>query len=503
MNQEPLSRPGGQPPFESQSSNPGTNQPGGPTPQVHDPYAGVVTSTSFGPPKKSRKKKILLTLAAVLVIMGIGAGGVFGFYLPSTPANVWKTGLNRSGEALGKVVTSATEKEKLEAFKKSQMNASVAFNHNMGNFSGTFAAKFDDKKSDGSFDVSVTEKDMPAKQLTLKYLSELKDGSLYPDIYFQLTGIKAIGGEELEAFVPGISEFDGKWIGIDAEYLKSLGMPLEEAQPGQQNQEESVSAEDISEIARTVTNTTNEYVLTSNPDKALFEQRKYVGKETVDGIKAHHYQVGINKQHAKDFCRALIERVAATKIMKKVPGYGEQGTSKEALEQSITSCQTSAEEEIKQDYTFDMWIDTKYKLIYKIRAANPDDKDSYTDIGQIYKGGDELSLFVATYDGKNQSESKATLETNMKTNQTKANLTFKSTKTDDPFDFTMTLDAMPFTEEIKIEKPAGTVPIQDVLQRLGIDPNAPGLPIWGLSPARGDDTMNPSQVDLNQPIYRF
>lgn len=497
MNQEPRSTAGGQPPFEPQSnnSNPGESPE---TPRIHDPYAGVVSSAAFAPPKKSRKKKVLLFCAAVVLLLGIGAGAVFGFYLPNTPANVWKTGLNRSGEALGSVVTSATEKDKLDAFKKSQINASVTFNHSAATYSGTFAAKFDDKKSDGSLDISVAEKDMPAKQVSLKYLSELKDGSLYPNIYFQVTGLKAIGGEELEAFVPGISEFDGKWIGIDAEYLKSLGLPAEEAKPDEQNKEQSITADEISELARTVTNTVNEYILTANPDKAIFEQRKFVGKETVDGVKAYRYQVGMNKQHAKDFCKAIIERMAATKIAKKVPGYSEQNAARQ-VEESIKSCQTSADEDIKQDYTFDMWIDAKYKLIYKIRATSPDDKDVYTDIGQIYKGGDELSFFLNTHDGKNQSESKATVETNIKTNQTKANFTFKSTKQDNPFDMTLSLDAKPFTEEIKIEKPAGTVPVQDVLQRLGIDPSAIGSPLWGLSSLSSEGR----EPQLDQPTYTF
>lgn len=504
MNQESFPNSGGQSPSEPQSTNSNQAESNNQAPKIHDPYAGVVSSAAFAPPKKSRKKKILLICGAVVLLMGAGAGAVFGFYLPNKPDNVWKTGLNRSGEALGSVVNSATEKSKLESFKKSQVNASVALSHSDAKYSGTFAAKFDDTKSDGSFDVSITEKDLPAKQLGVKYLSELKSGSLYPSLYFQITGLKAFGGEELEAFVPGISEYDGKWIGIDADYLKSLGMPVEETKPEEQNKDQSISADDVSELARTMTNTVNEYVLTANPDKALFEQRKFVGKETVDGVKAYHYQVGINKQHAKDLCRATIERIAATNIIKKVPTYTDENTSKAMQEDQIKSCQESAEKDIKQDYTFDMWIDAKYKLIYKIRATSPDDAEMYTEIGQIYKGGDELSLFLATHDGKAQSESRATLETNMKTNQTKANLAFKSTNAENPFDLTMTLEAKPYAEEIKIEKPAGTVPVQDVLQELGIDPNAVGSPLlWGLSPTSGDDMGDPSQLDLDQPIYTF
>lgn len=469
---------------------------------TNDPYASVIYGGA-GAPRKSKKKKIVLWSSLVLLLALGGAGFVFGYYLPNKPENVWKTGLNRTGEALQKTVTTATEKSRMDSFAKSQVSADARFTSADSTVTGTLATTYDERKQNGNLDVTIKQTEQPDKVFGAKFLSELKEGSLYPSLYFQLNGLKSLGIEGLEVFFPGISEYDGKWIAVEEDYIRSVTEEIAKAKtdqpeaaqptPAEPKKEEPVSSEDVAELARTTTGVLGEYLLTTEPTKAVFEQRKFIGKETVEGMKTYRFQVAINKAHAKDFCKAMVERVYATAIGKKtIANDPDQQVNDKAKESRTKECQDSVENDIKQDETFDLWIDTKYKLVHKIRAYS-DDKKTYADIGQTYKGGDDLSLFVIMHEDEDPTtDDKLTLDTNLKSGETKVALTMKSAKEGDVYDLSAALSAKPYTEEIKIEKPAGAVPVKSIFERYGIDPAA-------LTSLVGGSTAEPEYTESDLP----
>lgn len=453
----------------------GTVQPTGESQSEEDRYAKVITGNA-GLPRKSKKKKLLLSGILVLVLLLVAGGVVFGYYLPNKPENIWDASLNRTGEALNSVTVSATEKNKLEAMGRSQITASAEKSGNGGGFSATFKTTFDKSKADGSLDVTSQSEGQPDEAFSAKFLSELKEGSTYPSLYFQLTNFKALGLEGLELGFPGINEYDGKWIAIEEEYLRSLAeqaMAAGQAAPNpetQKTKEETVTADDIAAFARALSGATQEYILTADPNKAVLERRSFVGKETVEGIKTYHYKAGINKTHAKDFCKAMTERVWETEAYKKLLGAGTTDEQRaDSKKKSIESCQKSVDN-MKQERTFDIWMDSKYKLVHKIRFTDEEKKNNYTEIGQNYKGGDQLSLFVATHDADQSSDGKLTLDVNLKTNETKASFTQDNTSAENSSSLKASLAAKPFKEEIKIEKPAGAIPIQSIFERYQFDP---------------------------------
>ncbi len=497
-----------QPPTQPQPSSlpPQTE---GPKPPVDDPYARAVYSDTGA--AKSPKKRLLLWSGVVVFLALMGGGAVFGFYLPNQPSNVWKTGLNRTGDALEKTTASMTEKSKLEAFGKSQMSGSAELKGKDYAYTASFSNKFDKNKSDGNLDVIAKNAGQPDKKFGAKFLSELKEGSMYPSIYFQLSGLKTLGIESLEQYLPGVSGYEGKWIAIEEEYIRSLvdqarqmsGVALPETTtPTETKKEDRVTADDVAGLTRTISGLTSEYVFTADPAKAIFEQRKFVGKETVEDMKTYHYEVGINKAHAKDFCKAAVEKIFASSVYKKtlsVEGVSAGADAdKQQQESTIKGCQESVDTDIKDDRTFDMWIDAKYKLVHKIRMSS-EDKSSYVDFGQIYKGGDDLSLFIASHtnasEGSNESNVKITIDTNLKSNETKANFTAKAGRDESAIDVTATFEAKPLTEEIKIEKPTGAVPIKNIFDTYGVDPV--GLVSLGLLGMGSDLQALPSESDTS------
>ncbi|HYF96413.1 MAG TPA: hypothetical protein VD947_00040 [Patescibacteria group bacterium] len=445
----------------------------------------------------SKKKKLALVLAPLLAVI-IAAAGIFGFYIPNRPDNVWNTGLDRSGEAIDKLVVDVTEKDQIEQLKKSEMTATIDVRYQDVSFSGSSTAKFEPSKLDGSLSFSSKEGDKAEQALKLRLLGQLAEGAVYPNIYVQLSGLKSLGAEYVDA---EMVEYDGKWIEISEEYMKSFGFIPQE----NETKDDYITADDVSQIARAISGTTREYVLSSDKDKAVLEQRSFEGKEKIDGVTTYHYKAGINKAHAKDYCKALAERLISTDAYKKLPGVDKSKINEEK-DGAKKECDESVDRDIKDNETFDVWVDSKYKLISKIRVYESDDKQSYMDIGQTYKGGDKLSLYTAFYDTKDKLEVKFVLDTDVKTKQTKGTITATWGENDSAGEVKVTFEAKPYTEELNVEKPEGTIPIKDILAKFGIDPSgiSSGINMQSTDAARKSD-INAiySQLEVNFAINGF
>lgn len=409
-----------------------------------------------------RSKKITAIIAAQIIVILLVVGGVFGYYLPNRPGAVWNTGLDRSGQALDKLLAQATGKQQLESFKKSQIDASLSVNAEGGSFKGDFTGRFDQSKADGNLNVSV-DTGGNSEKLAMKYISILASGATYPDFYIQLNGIKALGAD---SFVPGVSDYDGKWISVDSNYFKSLGLPV--PTPGQNSDSNKINAGNVSELIRAVSSVSKDYILTSNKDRAVIKQVKFVGKEKTDGISTYHYIAAIDRDHAKDYCKALYEKVSTTAIYKNFNSNNQDKINK-SKESDIKACQ-DYDTNIKTN--FDLWVDAKYKLIHKIRIPDDTNKQAYTEVGQNYKGGDDISFFVNYHDGKSPVDINLTFSTNTKSIDSKGELTVKGGKGSSVYDGKVTFDIKPLSGDLNIEKPANSIPIQEIFNKYGIDPGA-------------------------------
>ncbi len=416
--------------------------------------------TPTTPPSKKSKKKPLLIGGSIGLMLLLVATGVFGFYLPNRPSAVWNTGINRTGKALNSVVQSATEKKTLETLSTSKISGEVNATYQGGTYKGTITSKFKDNDSDTGVTVTTksTEADM---NVGLKVLTETVKDSSYPNTYFQFTGLKELG--VLDMISPGLGDYEGKWISVPAAtYQKWI-----EQFSGEESEEAKYSSADIAEISQTVIGVTNDYVFSTDPEKAVLKQNSFVGKETVDGIKTYHYKVSINQEHAKDYCVALVNQVTKTKAFKNITGYSDEDI-KTTREDGAKSCKDTPTDSIKSSDEYDMWIDGKYKLIYKVRVNDKDTKGDYQEFGQRYTGGDVLTLFYNLHSEENKGDVKMSLAYNTKTFVTTMTLDGKSNNEDGPSSLDAKVTFEPSKDEVKITAPKDAVPIETILQQLGI-----------------------------------
>ncbi len=451
-------------PFASQ---PFMNQPIPGQPVPTQPGVPPLTPTSDQPiehvdpanqPNKKTTKRLIIVVIVLLSVLALAAIAYFFLiFIPNQPQNVWKTGLNRSGKVVDTISSKVGDKETLDALKKSEVNATVSATAGSLSYDGSVDVKYDAANATGDIKLSQKGDGEADKVFTAKFMSQLKGTAQLPSVYLQFSGLKSLG---LDQFLPALTSYENKWISIDESYLKSMGLTPESVK---ESKDKQLTSKDVSDGVQAVVTTTSDYLLTANPKKAVFEQRKFVGKQKVDGKTAYHYIVGINKQHAKDYCAAIAGTLVQTEAYKKIV------SSSSDQKDSITKdCQKSVDE-IKDSDTFDMWIDAKYKLIYKLRFTDEKDKNSYTEIGQNYQGGSAFTIFVKDHNAADKTDVTFALEADLKAHHSKGAITAVS-QGDTPYNIKITLEAKPYTGDIKADTPAGAISIEEVLKALGIDP---------------------------------
>ncbi len=427
-------------------------------PPVSD--AKPVIGGGASPGKARRKSKWLVLVSVAVVLLLAGGGAVYGLYLPNTPSGVWKAGLKRSGDALDGLLQTATKTDKLKAYSTATLKGALDATMEDVSYKGSFNTTFDKDSLDGGLDVTL-KSGTESRTVGVKVLSEAPKTGLYPDVYFKVTGFKDLG---YDALLPGIANYDGKWIKIDAAYFKSIAGSF--APQGGSDTTPKLSSKDAADAARALMAVTKQYVFTTDKDKAILVQKSYLGKEKMDGgITAYHYKVGLNNDHTLAYCIALGDAFLSTHAYKAVTG----STSSEiadAKKANTDSCKDTAKNSEKDAGEFELWMDTQYKLVHKLRFTDTEDKNTYVDVGQLYKGGNKLSAFV-TYHSKT-NDTKFTSDINLDTSTTNLKLTSKDTG-DSPYDLTATLDATVSKEPVTITPPTGATSFTDLLKSLGLD----------------------------------
>lgn len=453
-----------------------------------EPLAGPAPLGTIAP-VASRSKKLPLIIGGALAGVALIGGLVFGWYLPNTPSNVYSTGINRSGKAISSLITEASSQSKLDAIKASTITGSLDATVGTGHYTGDITTSFDEKDLTAGLKIT-TKADGQSTDLSADVLSQIKSGKTYPDIFFKLSGIKSLG---VDAYYPGVSDFDGKWISVSSDYLESIGGNYLKTTDNTQKQ---ITSADISEVARAAADVTQQYLFSTNTDKAVFEKRSFVGKETLDDTSVYHYKVGVNTAHAQAYCVALTNSFIATNAYKKVTGASASEIA-ESKKSAADGCKQSTKDALKTGGSYDMWIDGHYKLIYKIRVYANDKSGNYTDVGQRYKGNKVLTLFATSHDAKNKADGRFEVTTNLGSNRTDGSLTYKTNASSDvPVNISLKFRATVDSKAVQVTPPTTSVPLSDVLSRLGLGATSDGTinPASPVITAKAEDTRR--QVDI-------
>lgn len=439
-------------------------------------FIGGSTGVNFENPK--RKKQLIILAGIIMFILLSMVGFVFGYYMPNKPENVFKKGVSNTGKAIVYVADKYTSDEQLSKLEKSEFKSDLKAKFQENDFTGSFNGVFDSKKltADLKFE---SKSGSTTDDLSIKTKSVLPDNSTYPNVFLQMDGSLV---NFLDFFVPGASSYKGKWISIDSKYLEELAAATAQtdSKPSEKSQE-NITREDVAELAKTTANVTNEFIFATDPSKAVLENRLYVGKEKEDDISTYHYEVGFNKKNAQTYCKEINSRIYDLNIAKKIESNDQ--SREKAKKSAVDRCDKDVEESLKDDPTFDMWIDKSSKAIYKVRFSSKETDEpsktkagsykqggntSYVDFGQRFKGSDNLSFFIKAHSDRDKSDWSFNYDINGKDITTKGELKYKN----EGGEINATFETKPFNGEIDVNAPKDTVDIREVLKKFGYDPLA-------------------------------
>ncbi len=410
-----------------------------------DPLELDNVKTKTSQKKPFFKKLTALPIAIIAALLIIGGGSAATYYaviVPNNPEMLWKTSLSNSAKGLEKIA----EYQNKQSESKGQ------------SFNGSFKGKVSDVVFDGNINgktyESNSETNLDVGAAGTRYTLDLKtivpENANNPDIYFKVTGVKGLV-DILGAADPTIqSQFgsiDSQWFFIDHTLLDQLS-------EGSENKiSTQISPEDLNRIVQTVVSKTNEYILSSDEQKAVILVAENVGAEKLDDRDVYHYKVQINKDNFKSYVKSLSDSINQLNI----ESIKVDDKTVEEINKSIDL--------IKDTTTADMWLDKSTKLIRKLKFTDPESAENSLEISLNYNGGDVLPLLIKFTSSEKDNKSLLSFgfDLNTKENSTKVTANFSNEGENDDSNFNLTVDTKPNNEQVDTNAPEGAKSVIELI----------------------------------------
>lgn len=433
----------------TQSTEPQTPAPFGAQPQFA-PAPGA------RPPRKSRRPLAIGLAAAVAVVLAGSSTFVFAYYIPTRPENVWGSGLANSGRALTSLNDKLTSSDNLNKLSKYELSgtfdatepADASTGTDAISVKGTLSMKADGTHSNSAVTGSVTS-GSKTMNLSLNSITNPVANSPYPDVYLQVSGIKDLGLDDL---FPGVSTYDGKWISIPSTYLQQT---LKDQ--GTTSTDKSVTKEDVAEFSTAVTKVISNDVFTSNANKSILVRKDFIGHEKKNDRDSYHYTATVSAAHAATFCKDLSTAISTTSLYKKLNTTG-------TVDSDTKDCTDYFAKSFPESKTIDVWMDSGYRVLSAIRFNPNTSGTDTTEIGQTFVDITKPSFYVS-----GTSADSGTGKVTMTVDQSSLDTTLDVDITSkDASKLTAHAEVKPYDGSFQSTPPTATVPIQDVLNTLGV-----------------------------------
>lgn len=407
-------------------------------------------------PAGKRPKKLLIGLAAGLVLIIGVVAWYFGYYM--NPSTVYDQSLKNTGKGYDKLVDYVDAQDKLP---QKGYTGSGSYKVKTGTFStdGKVAVKGDSANGELTFDIGLGATRVNADIRTIKSSGDT------PDIYVKASDIKGLGTIiGVPALDTSLAKIDNTWIVIDHTFIDNLNsIATAQAQADSSAMQGPTHAQLLDE-ARAFGKVNQQYLFSTDKNKAVTKVVKNYGKETVDGHKTYHYKVILQKDNVKKYIYAQRDALKASTLN----DWLKKNKYDTYAYDSFNSAADSTKD-IKSTDTYDVWMDISHRIIYKVRFSGKQNPASnYVDVGLDYKGGDTFPFFVNGNFKDSQSTDSFSFVTTLDTKSGDIGFKFNS-QAGGSDGGTVAADFIlkPATTAIKVSKPSGAIPLSQVLSELG------------------------------------
>ncbi len=406
-------------------------------------------------PGGGKKRWAVPAIVAIALLVVLGGGYVFAFYLPNRPSAIYAASLDKSGKAVDALV---------------QYGDSVAAkNYKSSTFSGTLHVKTSsvsfDASLNGMYDqnanaTATLNADVLGQKVGVNVRSVRDTSNTSPDVYLQLSGVKPT----LDSLgLSSLDTLDGQWLSVDHTLIDTVAANATQTSAASDLATAKFpTTAQVEDAVSKVQTVNKQYIFTTNSKTAVLKQSSFVGKETKDGRNMYHYKVGYNKTNLQAYVNSLGTALNSSSLntwAKTVNDGKDISASLKGLHDSINNA--------KANYTFDVWVDAKTKLIHSIQFVDPSDQSVLT-LSQNYTGGDTYP-FMLNVSGKDSETGQAEtvtvdLSIDTKTNKDSGTVNLGEGDNSGSFKFAVT----PSNDQVKVAAPAGAVSVVDVLNQLGL-----------------------------------
>lgn len=403
--------------------------------------------------KGSGWKKRAPIIAAALVLAGAVAG-VFGWYIPNRPENVYRTGLDRTGQMIEQLDEQFVAVNEIVASSGFEMDGEMAVRVEEVSFDGNMSLRSSDGSSETKIHIaSEVDDDSFGMNLSLGFdaITDIADGNEYPDFFFRLRG-----EELLSSFLPTLGELSDQWVHVQADFIDELIDELGE------EMDEAVDQDEVSgymELAQDVGKTINEYVFTSD-DKSIVQLDEIVGAEERNGISTYRYDISINQENVEPLCTELYDTINESAFIRsQLAGFDE--LSDEDRDENIAECLSSLQD-FDDEVNMTMWVDRSTKMIHQLRFE--DDDDFRLEVGQTYDRSDEFDVFMRAGDDEAELDLVMTIDNAAPSITMAFDMWLDEMADNDEFKVSMTME--PFDGSVEIERPTDTIDVEEFVDRL-------------------------------------
>lgn len=366
----------------------------------HDTIGQRATDTTERVGKKRGLKKlgtIPIIIIAFVLLFSIGVAAYVGVTLPNNPENLWNKALSNSAKSLDKL---AEYRESQKSVKGAKFNGDFKLNSQSVVADGSFEGKTYEGNSEMRVDVGAIGARVSAEILAIK-----PESTKSPNIYFKvdgLGGLASVLGQGSPEVQPLIESINSQWYVIDHTLIDQMTATAG-AELG------TITPEEAKKLTDTLVATTNEYVFSTEPEKAVLSISEEIGKETLNDRKVYHYKVNMNKENLVKYLETLKSRIKELNIK-----------SLENSDKTFDGVIKSVQDSQAVTVPADVWVDMSTKLIRKIKLTNKDSQNQYLEVSLNYDGkGKEFPLEFKVMSDENGTKSNIKLNVILDTGSNK------------------------------------------------------------------------------------
>lgn len=459
--------PGPVPPTTTVGFNPSQASGAGFGGSVMGGPAGNMTTVS-GTPKRN---KFLLPGGIVgMLVLILAAAYYFSIYLPNTPSHVYSSSLSNSGLAMDKLIQ-YSQKQEHASYSTTSFNGSMHVKSPGASYDATLSGAMD-KNANANLQFNS---DIMGEKVNANILSIKAPGNTAPDIYVQVTGVKNM----LDSLgLNNLDKVDGEWIAVDHTLVESyLSSVTGKSQQSNTSTSGAPSYAAVEDAITKVQIVNKKYLFSTNASTAVFSNPKFIAKEKSGGRTLDHYKVGYNKTHLSAYLTAVGQALNSSQLNSWYRGIDNGKNLSDGID--IASWQKKVNS-APSNYTFDMWSDTKTKLISKISFTDPSNNSSVFSIQQNYTGGATYPFQIG-FTGKDSSGNPEAasfdFSVNTSTNKITLSATDNITASDGITNVTANVAATPSNTPVSVTAPKNSESVTNLLLQLGLSTGSTNTPL--------------------------